>query len=92
MGGYVPKKRQYGDWAFGCIHRNTSRVEVASWLRTIKRESGREEARAFSNYLSWLGAWPVVNGARWVNRYGRSPVQDEGMEVPTGILGAYFVK
>jgi hypothetical protein len=77
IGRYSPMLKCYGQWASDTIYHPIPRRALADTLRMIRAACGTGEAKAFSAYLSWLGTWPVVNGGRWVNRYGRSPVPVE---------------
>ena len=65
-GRYSPANRLY--WTWGRRAVSWSRAEYADALLTIRRQHGRGEARAFSDWCLWLGTHPT--GSAWFrNQY-----------------------
>lgn len=69
---YAPACKKYDDWIMDSLFRPQyfSRKTIAHHIREIKKDHGNKEAKQFLSYIIYLGTYPVMNSARWKNKYG----------------------
>jgi hypothetical protein len=48
-----------GDWLTISEHWSSPRYTLATQLRYIRQSDGNKEARLFSNWLTYLGVYPI---------------------------------
>lgn len=62
-GQYKAPNKGIGAWAIDWLHGShrwsSPRIHLANQLRYIRKAHGTHEAREFSDYLTWIGVYPV---------------------------------
>ena len=47
-----------------------TRQQLAAHVRELRRIGGNNIAKKCVYHAHWVGVYPVVGSARWINRYG----------------------
>lgn len=63
-GRWIPPSRTVREWACRTIHHPINRHDLAETLLDVRRLHGTINARAFSNYLTYLGTYPSWGSSR----------------------------
>ena len=60
---FTPTKTKYQSWVNTFMNHScrwdNSRDALAAYLRDIRKHDSNKEAKIFSNWLTWIGIYPI---------------------------------